>query len=1392
MKRVFFSFLSILALSGAALEQRLSFEAEVLNGCYVDGGKFRLHHELPSQEKAENLLIACAKPVRIFFQEDVFARKAGAKSEELVQIKKSSSEYTPQHDDPEAGCGYIDYTKFASYQYQIRTAGRYTVWFRVWTPSVANWQFSVFDDRGGKHEIDLKDSIPSARTWFWKKGFVIELNEGNHQIQIVQAMFGKRISGILLSRDPDFVPSGDIPASSYRKIRQGTVLFKKVFPPGLEQWSKFSAEVTGHCRFLVSGDNGKTFQELENDNLKKFGRKPLLLKLIMSRDKQTEPAAEHVQASYQYDEKLFVQIRAGKSCYSFSRKDGALTNIVNLSTGTVVKNGGGSMFSLLLKTRGKNDKRYLDMKDACLNRLRQRSENALECEWNFPKESIAVRFRITARESSLVWRINVENKHPESDVIEVEGPLISGLRISENPAHDMLVWPFSAGEFIPFPAEKGEFSITYPDHAGLPFAILTNGKESFYYACHDAKLLITEFTSAANAASDSISLRICRKHRIPAGSSREDTFVTALLDGSWHNGADLYRSYFYSHYPKNSYRPWLRNSDGWLQGASCGHSGLMKQYKDYTAFQLSFKSAAFLSLDYVQMWGSTFNGACPAYYLPRLDKGGEKMFAEQMKFWRDNGGYTGHYYFANGISPYYLLTDRYFGVPWSKYPKEYRPPSFKWYVQNREYISDSAAVDEAALRKQTARINEVHRKRQIVKGNYEETTGYMPMNWRNGEYAKFLYKWIDIYVSRYHCNTAYLDTFAFRNDLPDFNPYLKCNGEGDKPMFKRAFLEKLIRDMREKEPEFCALTEGIADVFGTHLYFLLSGFARNPNIFRYTLPDQIIFQGSCNGLWSKPLTKQSILQAFLCGNRYDLVLIYPETYYMLKLRQQISPFLNLAVFDDVKGIHVSDPDIVAFAHKILPETASLISGGEGTRAVTLTIGNPDGKSGRLDYELPKGFRLKRAMLCELYKDPAPLAFSRKGDRITFQVPAAAASAVILIDTIGGPHRFTVTAEQTSENTVSVKTYNFMEEDTAFTVSAGEQKKNQRIRSGDSGSVEFTFARQPGDFRILQVTVSAPGMKSVKRMISTGRTAQKIPLPELPAQKSGKDLKLDFEETVYSEKAAFSGKRGMLLKGNGKFCMHKIPLALVPEAHYEMTAQIRKSEDVSPKSGDCFGMVAFYTAKEKKLERLVFLGGNVVNDNRFHSVKVEFHTPGNLHEPALYLYNNNSQGCFSVDDVNIVEISRARSVQPEKTASAGAATWRKVMFHPGETELDESFPSQDKHVIRLKGNGKYLQRKIPLNLKAGKTYRLSFLIRKGFDVSKVGHENMVGVFNYTREGKLECFLRLAYSVKPDNRFHRCEGSFTVPETVHDCALYIYNRNTEDVVTVGKISLMEKSG
>lgn len=1393
----------ILPACGAMGADRVvPFEAETLTGCYVEKGVIKLHRELPTQEGDKNLILSCAKPMNIFFQEDVFARKAGAKSDELIQIKKSAAEYAPQSDDPEASCGYIDYTKLATYQYQIATPGNYTVWFRVWAPSKANWEFRVMDDKGGKFPVNLLSSIPAPNQWFWKKGYSAELGKGNHQLQIADALNGKRISAILFTRDSSFVPEGDLKPTPLHAISEGSVLFRTTRPVGIRQWEKLQFEEKGKggkYAFSVSSDGGRTFSAVKGNTLAAFGAEPLTVRLELVRVNGTAPEISHAAASYTYDAGQFAEIVSGTTLLSFSRKTGSLSGMVNTETGTSLQPAGydGNMFEILLKSPGKEDRRHLSMKDAKLAWIRTPSKDNLGIRWEFPAERIGVEFAVTAKDGVFEWNVTVDNRHPSSDVIEVEAPILSELKAADNASDDTLIWPFSAGEFIPFPAEKGEFSITYPDHAGLPFTFLGNGREGVYFGCHDKKLLITRFTSRANASSTAIELSVTRKHRIASGSSRTDTFVVAAFTGTWHKGADLYRKFFYSVYPVNQYRPWLRNSDGWLQGGAAGHAGLMKQYESYSEFQRDFKRAAFLSIDYIQMWGSIFNGACPSYYLPRLDKGGEKLFASEMKYWRDHGGFIGHYYFANGISPYYLLTDVYFGVPWSDYPAEYRPPSFDWYVKNREYISDGAKIDETDLRSKTAQINEVHRKKQIVKGNYEESlTGYMPMSWRNGSFAGFLRKWIAVYVEKYNCNTAYLDTFAFRNDLADFNPYMKLNGEGDKPVFKMAFLNELIPAMRKKEPEFCALTEGIADVFGTHLYFLLSGFARDPNIFRYTIPDQIIFQGSCNGLWSKPLTRKSIQQAFLCGNRFDLVLLYPETYYMLRLRQRISPFLNRAVFDDVRGIEVSDPGVQAFAHRMLPETDSIISNG-GTKAVTLTLGNPDLKNATLSYKLPDSFRLKKALLFELYKDPVPLKFTQKDGTITFDVPKIDASAVILIDEVRDIHQFTAVAEQTATDSFTVEIFNVTPKETEFTVEAGKETKKIRIQPYEEKSVVFTDPGQGAKFAVVPVTVSAKGMPAFRRVISIGDTGSRIPMPELPTKEISKaaPLVIDFEESVYSDKAAASGKRGLLLSGNGKTQMFKIPLNLAPNAHYEMTLALRKSKEVSPKPGDCYVMVANYT-KDKKLERYVTLGGNVAADGEFHNLKAEFDTNDEVLSAGLYLYNNNSQGALSIDDVKIVEISRAappvRKAEPQKETVQGKTLEIPVRIDLGETAADDSDALENKAVVRVTGNGKYLQRKIPLTLEPDQTYRLSFSIRKGFNVSKVMHENMVAVCNYTKDRKLETYLVLASSIEGDGKYHRCQGTFTTTGKLDSCGLYIYNRNSTDTVSVGDIKLVKISG
>jgi hypothetical protein len=114
--------LSLLCSAVLVAEQRtMPLESSIMNGCYMQTGILKAHKTLPSQQGKNIINISPANAMGLFFQEDVFARKGGAKENELIQIKKSAFEYTPQKDAD--GSDYIDYCRKANYQFNVETAG---------------------------------------------------------------------------------------------------------------------------------------------------------------------------------------------------------------------------------------------------------------------------------------------------------------------------------------------------------------------------------------------------------------------------------------------------------------------------------------------------------------------------------------------------------------------------------------------------------------------------------------------------------------------------------------------------------------------------------------------------------------------------------------------------------------------------------------------------------------------------------------------------------------------------------------------------------------------------------------------------------------------------------------------------------------------------------------------------------------------------------------------------------------------------------------------------------------------------------------------------------------------------------------------------------------------
>ena len=1245
MKRTLF-FAMILAcgvISAATRQCRLT--ADSFNGTLMDGPSIVLRKNMAMQQGKEPVVLEAENADSIFFQADVFARKSGAQGIDLVQIKRPASEYTPQDDIADASGKYIDFCQQAEWQFSLKTYNSYRIWLRVQVPFTANWghEMKIDNIRNG---VDVGATCKQAKKWYWVCAIECGLKPGVHKFSIANFMNGKRLDQIAIMPHTWRPENGDaLPTTPLVKFTDGSVEFGKAAPYGLKKWKRLIADDVPGVEWQLSNDGGETFKSLKpGDDLSGYSANEISIKATMKTVNGESPRIKEPMLEYEHDENAFSVLRSDTAEWYFTKENGCLSGIVSRISGRELQPVGQRlpMFTLVFKVPNGKERKALTEKEAkLLSQKLSKNEKRLQMTWAFNDTPATLELELNANGQLVSWDVTAKNNDEKFDIIEIQLPRLNSIRINESPKDDLLAWPFTSGEFIKGPATRGTQKVVYPDHAGIGFTDVCGKDEGLFLGILDEFVVASTFLCEATPAMNAIDLSITKMHRIKSKSSRTYHFTTAVHAGDWHSGAKIYRDWFYSKHPVNTYRPWLRNADAWHFGGSLGHTGLVSKYADYTAFRRDIIAAARLGLDYIQSWGAVFNGACPAYYLPRKEKGGEEMFAAMMKEWRDLGGKVGHYYYANGLAVYYLLSDKYFCTPWSEYPEDVRPPSYEWFLKNKTYRED--APPQPPMEELMATINQLNKEiaaDTITTGMAEEGRkplgGHLSMNWSNGEYAAFLYKWIDRYVSKYNCNTAYLDTFAFSNAQPEFNPYLGMNGEGDKPMHKVAFLKKMIADMRKKEPEFCVLTEGVGDVFGAEgLYFLLSGFARQPAMYRYTLPDHIFFQGGCNGLWGQPKMEESTRQAFLHGNRFDLTTMFPKVYLTLKLKQTIAPFMNQSVFEDTIGVTTDTELVECYAH-VCGDDGGKIIANSGTRSVTLAISNPSNVDGRITYKLPKGFKLNSAVLCELGEKPKKVSLEVKDGAVSFDAPKAFLAALVLIDRVRGDHEWTAYAEQMDKNAAVVNVFNFTPAKRKFTINLFGQQKQVEIEGLNGDTVDFTYN---GDVEkpSAQKVVVSDGRVTRNSLISIGGdfSAIKYRIGK-PKVTFDKPLFIDFETPNYPAENPKDGRRAMKLVGTGKYCYSNIHIGLEPEKTYELEFDICKTEKCNPSDAKCFAMMCNYPSSGN-LERYVICAGQkaVPNDGQYHHVKTTFKTGKDVASPALYIYNIDSdEGIVYLDNLSI--------------------------------------------------------------------------------------------------------------------------------------------------------------
>ena len=130
--------------------------------------------------------------------------------------------------------------------------------------------------------------------------------------------------------------------------------------------------------------------------------------------------------------------------------------------------------------------------------------------------------------------------------------------------------------------------------------------------------------------------------------------------------------------------------------------------------------------------------------------------------------------------------------------------------------------------------------------------------------------------------------------------------------------------------------------------------------------------------------------------------------------------------------------------------------------------------------------------------------------------------------------------------------------------------------------------------------------------------------------------MDFEEGSYSKDNPKDGKRSLKLVGNGKYSSTHINIKLEPEKEYELEFDLCKTEKCNPANGKSFAMMCNY-ASNGVLERYVLCAGQgaVPNDGAYHHVKTTFKTNKDVNNPALYIYNLDSdEGIVYLDNLSI--------------------------------------------------------------------------------------------------------------------------------------------------------------
>jgi len=515
--------------------------------------------------------------------------------------------------DEEASAGvWAAHIEHLTFPVEIVTPGRYRAWYRGLFPWGGTWLHTENMD-GGEQQTVVDSKGETLNQWLWTPGPTYELTRGGHEWAFTPHAWqgGARLDKVALL--PVGAPKPDgVGGEALRSTlpARGQAVTEPISPPkGALAWGAVRVDnVAGRGRVTVSvsSDDGGSWAPIGDD-----GRlegvpvdRALRLMFVLERDEEGRgPIVAAPRVTCRVKPVPPIVLENARVRWTLSGEDGMILGIHNKATDTpCMAEGALAPLFGFRALRGK----YGRLRDISFSQARLRGierpgpdravfhyvmmGGGLTVDLDVRLDVLGLaRFGMTVRNSTIY------------NIAEVIFPMLSGLRIGQDPSDDYLFTPVVTGSIVRYPAAfqfpRAAYSdrpLKHPGMASMCWMDLWDARGGgLYLACEDKQFRTTELTfspGAPGGATESkadvaplpptqgarykyakqpgayISLGFNKRILISraTGPVRLPDVVVGVHEGDWHWGADRYREWVSTWMRKLPSPDWWRDAEGWV------------------------------------------------------------------------------------------------------------------------------------------------------------------------------------------------------------------------------------------------------------------------------------------------------------------------------------------------------------------------------------------------------------------------------------------------------------------------------------------------------------------------------------------------------------------------------------------------------------------------------------------------------------------------------------------------------------------------------------------------------------------------------------------------------------------------------------------------------------